>query len=169
MSLDQTHYDVAIFSTGLTQSILSAALASAGLSVIHIDKNDYYADQWASLTLSELLKWAHSATGPSSRGDHLTTHLDHVELSFPAYSFDGVVCVHAVRDDQAWHPEAEPSEIDGLPEPRAELSDPFVAWERSVSGEGWRFRVGRMSLAPVQFNDTALRRWKEGVGQYTVE
>ena len=88
MSLDQTHYDVAIFSTGLTQSILSAALASAGLSVIHIDKNDYYADQWASLTLSELLKWAHSATGPSSRGDHLTTHLDHVELSFPAYSFD---------------------------------------------------------------------------------
>ncbi len=68
MSLDQSHYDVAIFSTGLTQSILSAALASAGLSVIHIDKNDYYADQWASLTLSELLRWADGASIATSSG-----------------------------------------------------------------------------------------------------
>ncbi len=74
MSLDQTHYDVAIFSTGLTQSILSAALAAAGLSVIHIDKNDYYADQWASLTLSELLKWTENAS----------SSVDDVQLSFPS-------------------------------------------------------------------------------------
>lgn len=76
MSLDQTHYDVAIFSTGLTQSIVSAALAAAGLSVIHIDRNDYYADQWASLTLSELLKW----TQNTSSG------VDDVQLSFPLTS-----------------------------------------------------------------------------------
>ncbi|SNX86110.1 related to Rab proteins geranylgeranyltransferase component A 2 [Melanopsichium pennsylvanicum] len=87
MSLDQTHYDVAIFSTGLTQSILSAALASSGLSVIHIDKNDYYADQWASLTLSELLKWVHSTTTSSTISDQTRTqkHVDDVKLSFPAY------------------------------------------------------------------------------------
>ncbi|EST09633.1 GDP dissociation inhibitor [Kalmanozyma brasiliensis GHG001] len=76
MSLDQTHYDVAILSTGLTQSIVSAALAAAGLSVIHIDRNDYYADQWASLTLSELLKW----TQDTSSG------VEGVRLSFPSTS-----------------------------------------------------------------------------------
>lgn len=76
MSLDQTHYNVAILSTGLTQSILSAALAAAGLSVIHIDKNDYYADQWASLTLSELLKWTDSAS----------SSVDDVRLSFSSAS-----------------------------------------------------------------------------------
>ncbi|SJX63871.1 related to Rab proteins geranylgeranyltransferase component A 2 [Sporisorium reilianum f. sp. reilianum] len=78
MSLDQTHYDVAIFSTGLTQSIVSAALALAGLSVIHIDKNDYYADQWASLTLSELLQWAQSLGS--------TARIEDVNLSFPSSS-----------------------------------------------------------------------------------
>ncbi|CDR87440.1 related to Rab proteins geranylgeranyltransferase component A 2 [Sporisorium scitamineum] len=86
MSLDQAHYDVAIFSTGLTQSILSAALASAGLSVIHIDENDYYADQWASLTLSELLKWAQSMQSSSAEGAASTARIDNIDLSFPASS-----------------------------------------------------------------------------------
>ncbi|PWY98381.1 FAD/NAD(P)-binding domain-containing protein [Testicularia cyperi] len=77
MSLDQTHYDVAIISTGLPQSILSAALSSAGLSVIHLDENDYYADQWASLTLSELSKWTQTASRRSN--------VCETRLSFPAF------------------------------------------------------------------------------------
>ncbi|GAC93722.1 hypothetical protein PHSY_001287 [Pseudozyma hubeiensis SY62] len=84
MSLDRTHYDVAIFSTGLPQSILSAALASAGLSVIHIDKNDYYADQWASLTLSELLKWTQSIKNSPRNGFSSVQHIDDVDLRFPS-------------------------------------------------------------------------------------
>ena len=75
MSLDETHYDVAVLSTGLPQAIVAAALASAGLSVIHLDRNDYYADQWASLTLSELHRW--SSLPPNSR-------ISDVEISFPA-------------------------------------------------------------------------------------
>ncbi len=82
MSLDQSHYDLALFSTGLTQSILSAALSSAGLSVIHIDQNDYYADQWASLTLSELLKWAANASTTSEPEHH--RRVTDVSLTFPA-------------------------------------------------------------------------------------
>lgn len=79
MSLDQTHYDVAILSTGLPQSILSAALSAAGLSVIHLDENDYYADQWASLTLSELERWSRkSGKRPESR----------VQLTFPTAGSD---------------------------------------------------------------------------------
>ncbi|KAJ9480049.1 Rab proteins geranylgeranyltransferase component A [Pseudozyma hubeiensis] len=84
MSLDQTHYDVAIFSTGLAQSILSAALASAGLSVIHIDKNDYYADQWASLTLSELLRWTQSVNQSCRNGTLSVQHVEGVDLRFPS-------------------------------------------------------------------------------------
>lgn len=85
MSLDQSHYDVAIFSTGLTQSIISAALASAGLSVIHIDRNDYYADQWASLTLTELLRWAQDITTANTESKQRPRRVDEINLSFPAF------------------------------------------------------------------------------------
>lgn len=86
MSLDQTHYHVAIFSTGLTQSILSAALASAGLSVIHVDKNDYYADQWASLTLTELVKWTQSTTSSNPAEVERRNGVGNVNLTFPAFN-----------------------------------------------------------------------------------
>ena len=89
MSLDQSRYDVAIFSTGLTQSILSAALASAGLSVIHVDRNDYYADQWASLTLSELLRWARDTKTKASKGPKPRQYIDNVMLGFPSASDAG--------------------------------------------------------------------------------
>ncbi|SPO37102.1 related to Rab proteins geranylgeranyltransferase component A 2 [Pseudozyma flocculosa] len=76
MSLDKTHYDVAILSTALPQAILSAALSSAGLSVIHLDQHDYYADTWASLTLSELHRWA----------SHEQPGISQLQLRYPAYA-----------------------------------------------------------------------------------
>ncbi|PWN43812.1 FAD/NAD(P)-binding domain-containing protein [Ceraceosorus guamensis] len=55
MSLPTKHFDVLILGTGLAQSILSAALAKAGRSVLHVDSNDYYGGDCASLSLGELV------------------------------------------------------------------------------------------------------------------
>ncbi|KAN0060007.1 hypothetical protein ACQY0O_007980 [Thecaphora frezii] len=96
MSLDKTHYDVALLSTSLPNAILSAALSSAGLSLIHLDPNDYYADAWASLTLTELHRWyASHTTAPSSSTPSSSTpsspslpraRISHLHLAYPAFA-----------------------------------------------------------------------------------
>ncbi|RLV94968.1 Rab proteins geranylgeranyltransferase component A [Spathaspora sp. JA1] len=49
--------DVVIIGTGLSQSILAAALAWSGTSVLHIDNNHYYGDSSSCLTIDQLKKW----------------------------------------------------------------------------------------------------------------
>lgn len=55
---DDNHFDVLVIGTGVTESVLSAALSRAGKRVLHIDTNAYYGAEWTSLTLSELSQWA---------------------------------------------------------------------------------------------------------------
>lgn len=52
-----THFDVLILGTGLTQSITAAALSKTGLKVVHIDSESYYGGDQASLTQEELINW----------------------------------------------------------------------------------------------------------------
>ncbi|KAJ2553094.1 Rab GDP dissociation inhibitor alpha [Coemansia sp. RSA 1933] len=47
-------YDVIILGTGLTECILSGILAVEGKKVLHIDRNDFYGGECASLDLSQL-------------------------------------------------------------------------------------------------------------------
>jgi len=51
-------YDVILCGTGLTQSILAAALARAGKSILHCDSNDFYGDMDAVLSLGSLNDWS---------------------------------------------------------------------------------------------------------------
>ncbi|BFZ61357.1 Rab proteins geranylgeranyltransferase component A [Saitoella coloradoensis] len=51
-------YDVVINGTGLPESILAAACARSGKSVLHVDTNEYYGSDWAALSLKELETWA---------------------------------------------------------------------------------------------------------------
>lgn len=44
--LSEREYDAIIIGTGLTESILAAALASSGSSVLHIDANHFYGATW---------------------------------------------------------------------------------------------------------------------------
>ncbi|KIO30845.1 hypothetical protein M407DRAFT_20169 [Tulasnella calospora MUT 4182] len=61
------HWDIAIFGTGLSESILAAALAKAGKKVLHLDENDYYGGDSASLTLLELITWADERSKPTQQ------------------------------------------------------------------------------------------------------
>ena len=62
-----TALDVLVLGTGVSESVLSAALARAGKQVLHVDENAYYGGTWASLTLSELAHWAATHDGASLR------------------------------------------------------------------------------------------------------
>lgn len=49
--------DIVICGTGLTESILAAALSWQGSNVLHIDSNDHYGDSTATLTVNQLTSW----------------------------------------------------------------------------------------------------------------
>jgi RAB protein geranylgeranyltransferase component A len=50
-------YDVILCGTGLTHSILAAALARAGKKILHCDSNDFYGDIDAVLSFDALNEW----------------------------------------------------------------------------------------------------------------
>lgn len=49
--------DVLIVGTGMIESVLAAALSWQGSNVLHIDRNDYYGDSSATLTVDQIKKW----------------------------------------------------------------------------------------------------------------
>lgn len=60
MSTVPDQVDVIILGTGLTNSILAAACSRIGKSVLHLDENNYYGNDWASFTFQQLLEWIES-------------------------------------------------------------------------------------------------------------
>ncbi|KAG8940911.1 Rab GDP dissociation inhibitor alpha [Tulasnella sp. 424] len=49
-------YDVIVLGTGLTECILSGLLSREGKKVLHMDRNDYYGGESASLNLTQLYR-----------------------------------------------------------------------------------------------------------------
>jgi RAB protein geranylgeranyltransferase component A len=48
------NYQVVVLGTGLTECILSGLLSVEGKKVLHMDRNDYYGGDSASLTLTQV-------------------------------------------------------------------------------------------------------------------
>jgi Rab GDP dissociation inhibitor len=62
-------YDVVVLGTGLVECILSSLLSMEGKKVLHIDRNDYYGGDCASLNLTQLYKkFRPGFTTPDSLG-----------------------------------------------------------------------------------------------------
>lgn len=59
-SVQQTHFEYLVIGTGLRQSILAAALAKSGHSVLHVDEQPHYGEDEATLSLNELVHWANT-------------------------------------------------------------------------------------------------------------
>jgi Rab GDP dissociation inhibitor len=51
--MDET-YDAIVLGTGLKECILSGLLSVNGYKVLHMDRNDYYGGECASLNLNKL-------------------------------------------------------------------------------------------------------------------
>ncbi|KAL7413045.1 GDP dissociation inhibitor-domain-containing protein [Mrakia frigida] len=91
MDLDHPPFDAIILGCGLPESIAAASLAHSGKTVLHVDENEYYGGDYASLSLSELISWAELRSSPSTEED--STHLlnqkarfDDLAWSFPSSS-----------------------------------------------------------------------------------
>ncbi|KAL4070812.1 rab GDP-dissociation inhibitor [Scleroderma citrinum] len=62
-------YDVIVLGTGLTECILSGLLSVEGKKVLHMDRNDYYGGDSASLNLTQLYrKFRPNQTPPTELG-----------------------------------------------------------------------------------------------------
>jgi Rab GDP dissociation inhibitor len=59
-------YDVIVLGTGLTECILSGLLSVEGKKVLHMDRNDYYGGDSASLNLTQLYRKFRSGQEPPS-------------------------------------------------------------------------------------------------------
>jgi len=62
-------YDVIVLGTGLTECVLSGLLSVEGKKVLHIDRNDYYGGDSASLNLTQLYrKFRQNQAAPTDIG-----------------------------------------------------------------------------------------------------
>jgi len=62
-------YDVIVLGTGLKECILSGLLSVDGKRVLHMDRNDYYGGESASLNLQQLYqKFKNGGTPPANLG-----------------------------------------------------------------------------------------------------
>ncbi|XP_068187818.1 rab proteins geranylgeranyltransferase component A 1 [Antennarius striatus] len=52
-----SEFDVVILGTGLAESVVAAAFSRVGQRVLHLDRQSYYAGNWASFTFNGLLTW----------------------------------------------------------------------------------------------------------------
>nr|VWO94291.1 HC-toxin synthetase (HTS) (EC [Ganoderma boninense] len=61
-------YDVIVLGTGLTECILSGLLSVEGKKVLHMDRNDYYGGDSASLNLTQLYRQFRGTAPPQELG-----------------------------------------------------------------------------------------------------
>ncbi|KAF0774369.1 hypothetical protein AaE_001931 [Aphanomyces astaci] len=74
-ALADGEYDAIVLGTGLKECILSGLMATKGLKVLHLDRNNYYGGDCASLNLSNLYtkfrgEHAEPLTGLGSNRDY---------------------------------------------------------------------------------------------------
>lgn len=80
-------YDVIIVGTGLTESMLAAALARIGKTVLHLDRNQFYGGEFSSHTLDSLIDWSNKIT--LDKTPEISTNLcnNHLKKYFPEIEY----------------------------------------------------------------------------------
>ena len=66
-------YDVIVLGTGLTECIISGLLSAHGRKVLHLDRNNFYGGETASLNLTNLYNMFYPGTAPPA---HLGANRD---------------------------------------------------------------------------------------------
>ncbi|TPX44231.1 hypothetical protein SeMB42_g02617 [Synchytrium endobioticum] len=77
-------FDAIILGTGVTESILSAALSRNGKTVLHLDDADVYGSHYAALNLRALLTFLHGATLTSARKPEVSKAFRNIEINVHA-------------------------------------------------------------------------------------
>lgn len=107
-----SEFDVVVIGTGITESIVSAAAARLGHTVLHIDPRDYYGGKWATLNWNE---WE-SGTFARAPG---TLKTDEVGVIGPIRRQNGeienIVWKNDVRNlESLWYKPSQQAEVKAL-------------------------------------------------------
>ncbi|KAG0299502.1 hypothetical protein BGZ98_009972 [Dissophora globulifera] len=90
-SLDTTVFDAIILGTGFTQTIVAAALARAGKTVLHLDENDYYGGESGAFGFRDLLTWADKVAVTTTEESSGQENKDKIEFDrLVARAYNGV-------------------------------------------------------------------------------
>ena len=63
-TIDPTSFDVVLCGTGLPESVLAAACAAAGKTVLHVDPSPFYGSLYSSIPLSSLASFLSPEASP---------------------------------------------------------------------------------------------------------
>jgi len=66
-------FDLVVVGTGLVESMVAAAAARLGHTVLHLDTASYYGGEWASFTWDGLQAWIREQRGESGRDEEKRT------------------------------------------------------------------------------------------------
>ena len=69
-------YDAIVMGTGLKECILSGLLSVNGLKILHVDRNNYYGADCASLNLTNLYEKFQAGTVPEYLGANRDYNVD---------------------------------------------------------------------------------------------
>ena len=69
-------YDAIVMGTGLTECIISGLLSVQGMRVLHVDRNNYYGADAASLSLQNIFQKFRDASPPSNLGPSRDWNID---------------------------------------------------------------------------------------------
>ena len=75
-------YEVIVIGTGLEESIVAAAVARNGHSVLHIDTKDYYGEDWASFNFRALQDWITSQSSEAAQKLALESTESNIKFKF---------------------------------------------------------------------------------------
>ncbi|XP_065058795.1 rab proteins geranylgeranyltransferase component A 1-like [Rhopilema esculentum] len=68
-----SEFDAIVLGTGLTESIVAAALSRIGKKVLHLDRNEYYGGQWATFSFEDFLVWIENQKNVADEDSRIST------------------------------------------------------------------------------------------------
>ncbi|VDK22827.1 unnamed protein product [Anisakis simplex] len=147
--------DVVVLGTGLPESIIAGACARSGLSVLHLDRNEYYGGVWSSFNLQSINSLFENLSSTTALNQDVDNEIDikNIELNegeeaLAIGQYQPIQNVHL-----QWHiteADATESEQNGSIE-----SDKSI---RSDLEKNWR-RFSIDLLPKVRFSDESQNGW----------
>ncbi|XP_062868192.1 rab proteins geranylgeranyltransferase component A 1 [Trichomycterus rosablanca] len=137
-----SEFDVIILGTGLTESVIAAACSRVGQKVLHLDRRNYYAGNWASFTFNGLLSWIEEyktqqevsdTESGQDWGDHIKEGEEVMLLSSVDSSISNLEVFSYASEEPEEEEEPKTPAINTLPKTDEEINGSHIEAQESVS------------------------------------